>query len=456
MPVTKTIDTQDYGLTESLINDVLIAFENKDTNQVTKLVKPLHAGDIADLFEALNHHQREDLVTILGNKLDGEILKYLNPEILVEVTEAMGARKAAQAIARLEEDEAVQVVEGLEEQEQQELFESLPKTYRQALEEGLSFPEDSVGRLMHRKYVSIPQKWNVGQAIDYLRQFNDLPGDFHEVYVVDKNMQPKQMVLLSRIIRNQRDTKIDKISTSVEHILNPEQDQEEGSYIFRQYGLISAPVVNNDGQIIGVVTQKDVIDVAIEEAEEDILKLGGINEGDLFSDVNKTVYRRFPWLFVNLITAFLSALIISMFGATIEQMVTLAALMPVVANMCGNTGTQTLTIAVRAIANKEIYFGNANRVILKEVIVALINGVILGLCGAAISILLFGGIGSAIIFGLSIIISFAIAGFVGTIIPLTMAKLRFDPAIASSPVLFAITDLVSFLIFLGLATMFLL
>lgn len=444
-----------YGLPDASRRAISEAVESGDSELVKSLASDLHPADIADYLSTATYEERAGFLAITREDFNPEVLVNLNREILDEVMETLGLKESAAALTKLDTEDAVQVIGELAEPEQQEILEALPDEYRVALEKGLSYPEESVGRLMRKKFVSVPERWNVGQTIDYLRDFQDLPDDFHEIYVLDSDHRVTRCVLVSRIIRNLRSVQIHDIADECEHTLTPDIDQEDASYLFRQYGLVSAPVLDESGKLLGVVYVEDMVGVIEESMEDDIMRLGGVQETDIFTAVPKTASRRFPWLFMNLITAFTSSSVITMFSGTIQSMVALAALMPIVASLGGNAGTQALTVAVRGIANKEITSTNTARVIMKELAVGFMNGALIALIAAAAAFLFTHEVRMALIFGGAIILNFCVAGLAGSLIPITLERFKVDPAVASGVFLTALTDLTAFFVFLGLATLLL-
>lgn len=444
-----------FGLSEELAEQLTRALESGNRARVSQITNEMHAADTADFIESIDHEKRERLLDTIKGDIDPEILTYLEPEMLEEVTDIMGSEQSAEALTKLTQQEAIDIVSELDEEEQKEILDALPLEYREALEEGLSYPENSIGRLMRKKFVSVPEYWNVGQVIDYLRSVEGLPEDFHEVYIVDPRQQPVKAVLTSKIIRNSRETPIAELAVDCKYILGPEMDQEEVAYLFRQYYLVSAPVVNVDGRIIGFISVEDIVDIIEEEAEEDLMLLGGVQSRDTYMALTQTVKRRFPWLWINLLTSFASAFVIMQFSNSISHIIALAALMPVVAAVVGNASMQTLTTVVRSIAKKQITPRNKFRVIIKEIFVCTINGILLGGLGGLGVYASYSDHHLAAVFGAAIAGCFIVAGLVGACVPIIFNRFKIDPAVASSAFVITITDVTSFLVFLGLATIFL-
>jgi magnesium transporter len=374
-----------------------------------------------------------------------------------DVLEAMEPAEVAAAITELDTDDAVDVIEDLPVEDQRQILAKLSPSDRALLEEALTFPEDSAGRLMQREIVTVPENWTVGDTIDYMRsRATALPRDFYDVFAVDADLKPVGVLPLSRLMRNQRDIKVADIMAVDLHPVPLAMDQEEVALMFRQYGLVSAAVVDRDGRLAGVITADDVVHVVDKEAEEDLMRLGGVKEDDFYEAVLATTRARFPWLLVNLLTVIVASIVIGFFEQTIQKVVALAILMPIVASMGGNAGTQTLTVAVRALAMKELTSTNAKRVVSKEVIVGAINGLLFAGVMGPIAWLWFGEVAIGAVIAAAMIINLVAAGFVGIATPIVLERLGIDPAVASTVLLTAITDVVGFLAFLGLAALVLL
>lgn len=444
------------GLDDSLVREVEAALEHGDPTLAAALAEPLHAADQADLLQLLGKDRREALVTALGPGLDPDTLTYLDEEVRNEVIEVLGPRGTGAALAQLETDDAIEVLSDLDLDEQAAILEALPIPERVAIEEGLAFPEDSAGRLMQREVVAVPDHWSVGQAIDYLRATPDLPDEFYDIYIVDARFHPKGAVPLSHVLRSRRAVPLMELRLKQLRLVPADMDQEKVAFMFRQYGLVSAPVVSAEGRLLGVVTVDDVVDVIDEEAEDDILKLGGVQATDLFAPPWRAGLKRLPWLLVNLGTALLGAWVISHFEDAIAQLVALAVLMPMVASIGGNAGTQAMTVAVRALAVKELTAANAARTVLKELAIGSLNGTAFLALGGSVVALWFGKPELALVFGAALAVNLTIASLVGVLIPLALDRLRLDPAVASGVFLTMVTDCVGFFTFLGLATYLLL
>ena len=445
-----------YDLDPELIFAVEEALAESDASKIEALVDPLHPADVADLIEYLTTDERHLLLDIVGGKMEPETLTYLDAAVRGDVIEHIGPRNLARALSELDSDDAVDVFEDLDEETQHRILASLPRAYRQLLEESLAFPEDSAGRLMQRELVAIPSAWTVGETIDYMRAAEELPDDFYDLFIVSPKHKPLGAIPLSRVLRTRRPVRLTEIMETDLKQIPLTMDQEDVAYAFRQYGLVSAPVVDEAGRLVGVITVDDVVHVIDEEAEDDILKLGGVSEVDLYSAVLDTTKHRFPWLVVNLLTAILASVVIGLFESTIEKLVALAVLMPIVASMGGNAGTQTLTVAVRSLAMKDLTAANAWRFVGKELLVGSANGILFAILSGIVAWLWFQSPALGLVIAAAMIFNLIVAALSGTAIPLGLEKIGVDPAIASSVFVTTVTDVVGFFVFLGLAALFLL
>ena len=428
----------------------------ENTIELIKYVKEMHNADIAEIIQNLDDGNRSKFILSIKDSFDPEILTYLNDSLRDDVIEKIDIKKLASNVSELDVDDAVDVIEDLEESDQETFLSSIPDSERKLIEEGLNYPEDSAGRLMQRKFVAVNNSWNVGNAIDYLRnETENLPEDFYDVYLIDKADKVTGIVPLGRLMSSKRDVILNKIQNKKTRTIKALTDQEEVAYQFTKYAMVSAPVINEQDRIIGSITVDDVVEVIEEEREEDILKLGGVGQTDIFDDLINTIKSRFSWLLVNLLTAVAASIVIVFFQASIEKVVALAVLMPIVASMGGNAGTQTLTVAVRALATKELTPTNTIKIVIKETFVGGINGIIFALIVGILSAYWFNDNLLGIIIASAMIINLVIAGFVGTLIPISLNKMNIDPALASGVILTTITDVFGFLSFLGLASIFL-
>lgn len=446
-----------FGVDEALVRASETALSDGKFDELDTLIGDLHASELADLLEELTPDSRLLLLDHVREELDPEILPNLDDVVREEILEQLDPEEVAAVITELETDDAVDVFENVAEADQAQVLERLSPSDRALVEEALSYPEDSAGRLMQRELVTVPKNWSVGNTIDYMRErAANLPRDFYEIYAVDEDRHPVGSIPLSRLMRNQRDVRIDDIMLTDLRLARVQMDQEEVALMFKQYALLSAPVVNDDGQLMGVITADDIVHVIHEEAEEDIMRLGGVREDDFYEAVLDTTRARFSWLLANLGTAIIASLVISLFDAAIEQVVALAILMPIVASMGGNAGTQTLTVAVRALAMKELTPTNAARIVGKEIIVGGINGLLFAILMGGIAWLWFGQPIIGLIIAAAMVVNLLIAGFAGVAIPIVLQRLRIDPAVGSAVVLTTVTDVVGFVSFLGLAALILL
>ncbi len=448
--------------TEATLDQLVsAALASGEDDRVFSLVEGLHYADVADLLERLSRDDRVRLVELLRPTLDPEILSELDDTVRDEVVEVLGVEDLASALTELDSDDAVLVLEEMDDAQQRAVLDAIPEEERTLIEEGLSYPEDSAGRLMQREVVTVPMNWNVGQCIDYMRRAADddegeLPSVFYDIFVIDSKRQPVGAVSLSELLRTRRQVPVTDIMEEDTHAIPVATDQEEVAFLFRQRDLVSAAVVDDSGRLVGAITIDDVVDVIHEEHEEDIMRLGGVIEDDLYQASVSTTRARFSWLLVNLLTAILASLVIGLFDATIQQAVALAVLMPIVASMGGNAGTQTLTVTVRALATKELTSANAMRVIWKEVIVGCFNGVLFAVLTGIVAWLWFQSPVLGAVIATAMVINMMVAGLAGTTIPILLERYGADPAIASSVFLTTVTDVVGFFAFLGLAALVLL
>jgi len=442
-----------YGVTDSVVREIRAALAEDNYEAVGELVKPLHAADLADLFEQLSAEERNALVDHVGTDIDPEFFSYLDETVREDVIDDLDTEQLANVVQELDTDDAVDLIEDLDEDDQAELLQAIPAEDRALFEDALRYPEDSAARLMNREVATVPSYWSIGQTIDYMRSDADLPTTFYDIYVIGPSYRPIGSVPVSRLLRTDRPVPVSEIMDTDLKLIPAAMDQENVAFLFRQYGLASAPVVDDPGRLVGVITVDDVVAVIEEEHAEDMLSLGGVREDDFYEAVIDTTRARFSWLLVNLATAILASLVIGFFDAAIEKVVALAVLMPIVASMGGNAGTQTLTVAVRALALKELTAANAMRIVGKEILVGGINGIVFALLMGLIAWYWFDNMIIGAVLAAAMIINLLMAGFAGTIVPLTLDRLKIDPAIASAVVLTTVTDVIGFLSFLGLASL---
>ncbi len=430
-------------------SDKIIAGDIKFINQT---LKDLHESDVANLIENLAGETRIKLIELEEFNIDPDIFIELNESIQSEVLQLLSTGSIINIIKRLESDDSIKILENLEKDKKVLVLDKLPPKDKFLLEEGLSYPEDSAARLMQREFTAVPNTWSVGQTIDYLRENKDLPKEFLEIFIVDNDFQPVGTVPSSRVLRASRDSKMNSIMSEMPVLISVNMDKEEVGHTFESYSLVSAGVVNKDNKLVGMITADDVVTVVQEEAEEDILRLAGVGDEEITDSVLVKTKRRFNWLLLNLFTALLATWVISNFGASIEQMVALAFLMPIVASMGGNAGMQTLAVTIRAIATQELSSSNFNRVVGKEFIIGVLNGIIFAIITGAIVQLWFKEINLSLLIGVSMILNMIVAGLFGILVPVSLKKINIDPALASSVFVTTITDVIGFLSFLGLGS----
>lgn len=444
---------------DRLLQSVEEALDDYRLKDVEELLEPLHAADLAELLQALTVEDRRTVVGLIRNQLavEADVLAYLDEEIRDEIVALLEPHEVAAALEELETDDAVYLIQDLDEEDRQTILKALRPETRLMVEEALGYPEYSAGRLMQRDMVVVPQFWTVGKVIDYLRAETDLPDDFYLIFVADTERRPVGSILLSRVLRSKRSIKLDTLIDEDIRTIPANLDQEAVAEVFRRYALISAPVVHPEtGGLLGVITVDDVVDVIDEEAEDDLLKLGGVQRDDIYSAALSVTRSRFSWLLVNLGTAVLAAAVIALFEATIEQAVALAVLMPIVASMGGNAGTQTLTVTVRGIATGGLGDRAARRLITKEIIVGMLNGILFAAIAGGLTYLWARDVALAGVIAMAMVVTMIVAGISGTLIPLALDRLKVDPAIASGVFLTTVTDVVGFFAFLGLAAWILL
>ncbi len=447
-----------YVLGPKAIAAILYAVDIEDQAKLTELMEPLHAADIADLLEQINAYDRSRLIRLYDREFDGEILSELDENIREEVIAVLKPHVLSEAVRTLDSDDVVDLVEDLEDAQQEAILDALEDVDRAAVQQALRYPEYSAGRLMQREVVMSPEHWTVGQAIDYLRTTpeSDLPDQFYHIVVVDPRLHPVGNVTLGKLMRSRRETRMMDLLEDTFQIIPATQAESDVAYAFNQYHLISAPVVDEEGRLIGVITIDDAMAVLDEEHEEDILRLAGVGEGSLSDRVIETTKQRLPWLAVNLVTAIAASLVIAQFEDALTQIVALAVLMPIVASMGGNAGTQSLTVAVRALATKDLTTANVWRVIRREVLVGLFNGMIFAVAMGIIGFLWFGSPALGYVIGAAMVINLVVAGLAGTVIPVLLERIGIDPALASGAFVTTVTDVVGFFAFLGLAVLVLL
>lgn len=436
---------------KAFVNAVEDALELEDAAIIRDMCGDLHEADLGDLIEALHHESRPALIRLLGDDFDFTVLTEIDDSVRARLLDDMPASDVAEGIGDLDSDDAVYILEDLEQDAQEAILGQMPQADQLPLRRALDYPEDSAGRLMQSDFIAVPPFWTVGQTIDYMRDADDLPEEFYQIFVIDPGFRLLGAVALDRLLRTKRGETIASIMAETRHPVKATEDQEEAARIFERYNLVSAAVVDEAERLVGVLTVDDIVDVIHEEAEEDILALAGVRDAEISDTIVDTVRGRFVWLMINLGTAILASLVIGFFDATIEQMVALAVLMPIVASMGGNAGTQTMTIAVRALATRELDTHNSARIIMREGAVGLLNGLIFAAVIGVLAGLWFSNAQIGGVIGSAMIINMVAAGAAGILIPLTLDRFNIDPALASGVFLTTVTDVVGFFAFLGLA-----
>ena len=443
-----------YGLTPIVEDAILNAINKKNRISLKKLIEPLHPADQADMLERLSNEKLNIFLTILGRSLDPEVLVYLDHNVQEKVFNILGPKVLAKAIPELYSDDAVEILQELEEKDRNVVIKQLPKADRILVEEALSYPEYSAGRLMQREFLAFPGNWTVGQTIDHMRANpQDEEDSFYSIYIVDPAHRLMGVISLSKLLSAKRPVRLNDLMELKPRNVNVETDQEEVALLFQQYGLVNMPVVDNADRLLGVIIVDDIVDVINEEAEEDLQGLTGVSDLSITSSFLETAKGRFSWLILNMFTAVLASSVIGLFQEEIEKLVALAVLMPIVASMGGNAGTQTVTVAVRALATRQLNYSNLQKFVLKETWVGMINGFLFALLSIVLAYLWFGDKEIAIIMGLAMIANLLFAGVLGTLIPLTLEKFKIDPAISSSVFLTTATDVIGFFTFLGLSAL---
>ena len=428
--------------------------KNQDTDFLDRSLKELLPADSADIIENLSPENRSKLIELEGFNIDPEIFVELNESIQTEIFLLLSVESIASLLKKLESDNALKILENLDKSKKETVLNRLPPKDRFLLEEGLSYPEDTAARIMQREFTAIPSNWSVGQTIDYLRENKDLPEEFLEIFIVDSDFKPIGTVPSSKVLRTARETKMDLIMREMQVLIPVNMDQEEVGHTFENYNLTSAGVVDKNNKLVGMITSDDILTVVKEEAEEDVLRLAGVGDEEITDSIFKKTKRRFNWLLLNLLTALLATWVISKFGATIEQMVALAFLMPIVASMGGNAGMQTLAVTVRAIATKELSSENFTKIVSKEFVIGILNGIIFAIITGIVVQLWFKEINLTILIAVSMILNMIVAGLFGILVPVSLKKFNIDPAIASSVFVTTITDVIGFLSFLGMGAYF--
>jgi len=444
-----------YLLNPKIMESILGAVATADKDRLINSIRPLHAADLADILEQISKSERKNLVALWGTAIDGEVLSELEEGVRDEILLRLPEKVLVNALRRLESDKIVYLLENLSEAMQGKLLKSLEISDRRAVEQALKYSEHTAGRLMQCELVALPEHWTVGDSINLLRSALQLPESFYNVVVVSPKFHPIGTVQLGRLMSSNRSIKLVDLLDQKFQTISVTQSQEDVAYAFKQYHLVSAPVVDTDGRLVGTITIDDVMEVLEEETEQDLKRLTGLGKEELSDSIFNIVKTRFPWLLTNLFTAIVVSLVIAQFATTIQAIVALAVLMPIVASMGGNAGTQTLTLAVRAIATRDLTRANGRRVVLREFSVGIINGLIFAGIMGLVGYVWYDSIGLGIVLAFAMIFNLIIAGLSGVLLPMGLSKMGVDPALASAVFLTTFTDIIGFLSFLGLATIFL-
>ncbi len=445
-----------YGVSNELVEHIRIALEEGDIERVQEITGPLHAADVADLIANLDYDIREKFVDSIKTQIDPDVLAHLEDQVKEQVLRLVGPGAVAAALAGLDSDDAIHLLEDLDRQEQRAILRAIPAKNRAMLEEVLTFPESSAGRLMQREIVCVPTFWTIQEVIDFIRESQELPESFYDVYVVDPKHHPIGVVSLDTLLRFPTNSPIAEVMDTQIKSIPVSMEQEEVARIFQHYALVSAPVVSPNGRIVGMITVDDIVDVIEEEVEADIMHLAGVSESDFHAPVFQTAYHRSRWLFVTLINTLIASSVISQFQNSIEEKVALSFLMVIVAAMGGNAGMQTITVTVRALATKELDSNNTRKSIAKEILVAMNTSALFAFILGSVAAVWLGDLYIGIVLGIALICNMMWAGFAGTFVPIMVRRLGMDPAISAGPLLTTTTDVLGYSIFLGLATFLLL
>lgn len=443
---------EDGAVRAAFLAQIGAAIADRDTITLKREVDDLHQSELGDVLEALHPEQRRALVGLLGSDFDFSALTEVDEAIRMDIVDNLPNAQIAQAVQELDSDDAVYILEDLDQEDQDEILSQLPFTERIRLRRALDYPEETAGRRMQTEFVAVPPFWTIGQTIDYMREDKNLPDRFSQIFVIDPSFKLLGAIDLDQILRTKRAVKVEEVMHETLHAIPATMDQEEAAREFEQYNLLSAAVVDENGRLVGVLTIDDVVDVIQEEAEEDLLRMGGVGDEELSDTVLATSRSRVPWLLVNLLTAFLAASVIGLFDHTIEHIVALAVLMPIVAGMGGNAGSQTMTVTVRALATRDLDIYNAARIIRRELGVGFINGVVFAVLIGMVAGFWFRDANLGGIIGAAMIINMFAAALAGILIPLVLDRFKIDPAVASAVFVTTVTDCVGFFAFLGLAT----
>ncbi len=440
------------GITSQTVNNIISYVDNNKKEKVISFINKIHPADAADLLEMLSEEYRRNVIALLEEKFPSEILPSMNVPILISIIEYFNLKHLVKMLSTLDTDDITYVLEICDDDLRKKILLGMPNELKKLIKKSLNYSEDSAGRIMQTDYVSIPVNWTIGKVIDYLRLSKAVPDEFYALFAVDSRHVPVGTVPLYIAMRKERDIKISDIMTTNPKIIRVGDKRQDIAFIFDQYELTSAPVVDQRGRLVGMITVDDVVDLIRQKADEDILKLGGVTgEGDLYLAAFKTARSRFGWLGINLVTAIMASIAIAIFETTLEKLVSLAILMPIVASMGGNAGTQTLTVAVRAMATRELTSSNSFRIFGKEILVGIYNGLFFAFIIGIITGLWFGDYLLGLIIAFAMLFNLILAGTFGAAIPIMLSYFKVDPAVAATVLLTTITDILGFVIFLGLA-----
>ncbi len=452
-PADSNIMDREDRLKPKFVAKVLDAVAAGDDETARALVGPLHPADVADLIELARGDERDGLVAALAGIVDADVLAEMNEHVRETLLDEMGPQQLADFAGQLDTDDAVALIEDLEDDEQRAVLRAMEPDDRAAIEQALSFPEESAGRLMQRDLIAVPEHWTVGQVIDYLRSGDELTTDFWEVFVVSPTHRPVGTCKLSTLLRSPRKVRVADIMINDQTLIPVEMDQEEVALRFQKYALISAAVVDPNGRLVGMITVDDIVHIIQEEAGEDVLLLSGAGDGDINEPIAMTIRTRLTWLVINLGTAILAAAVVGGFEAEISKLAVLAVLMGIISGMGGNAGTQTLAVVVRALATNQLTSSNTVRMVRRELVIALTNGLVLALITGGGTILIYHNVPLGLVMGAAMIINNLVAGLSGILVPLALEKARIDPAVSSAVFVTMATDVMGFFSFLGLASL---
>jgi magnesium transporter len=453
VPATPAFRDEEGELNPEFLAAAADAIEASDADLLHRLVEDFHESEMGDLLEALEPEHRHRLIELLGSSFDFAALTEVDEAVREEILEELETSTVAEGVRELDSDDAITILESLPEDEQAQVLDQLPAIERVALQRSLDYPEDSAGRRMQTEFIAVPPFWTVGQTIDFMRETDDLPETFYEIFVIDPAAHLLGAVPLDKLLRSKRPVTIQEIMNDEPDRVEATQNQEEVARLFERYNLVSAAVVDEGGRLVGTILVDDIVDVLEEEADADIKQLGGVKSDEELSDTVLYIQRsRFPWLFANMCTALIASSIIRLFEGSLEKMVALAILMPIVASMGGNAGTQTMTVAVRALATRELGRANAWRIIRREGAVGLLNGMAFAVIMGVLAGLWFGSPELGLVIGFALITVLFFAALGGIFVPLTLNRMGVDPAVSSGPFVTSITDIVGFFAFLGIAT----